>query len=118
MDEGAALEKRYTFARIAGSNPALSAITLPLFLRRQEPTAYPDFTPITDTNTLPLSRLTLNSPSLHTLWPMPSLGIGRIFPNLERCQSGRMGAPGERVGWATGLAGSNPALSAITHMSF
>ena len=26
MDEGAALEKRYTFARIAGSNPALSAI--------------------------------------------------------------------------------------------
>ena len=26
MVEGAALEKRYTFARIAGSNPALSAI--------------------------------------------------------------------------------------------
>ena len=25
-----------------------------------------------------------------------------------------MGAPGERVGWATGLAGSNPALSATT----
>ena len=91
MDEGAALEKRYTFTGIVGSNPTLSA-TLESVIES------PPLTRSGGENT--------GGQTAHVANPCRAV-------LLERCWSGRTGATGNRVVRETGLVGSNPTLSAV-----
>jgi hypothetical protein len=91
VDEGAALEKRYTFTGIVGSNPTLSAIL-------ESVIESPPLTRSGGDNT--------GGQTAHVANPYRAV-------QSERCWSGRTGATGNRVVRETGLVGSNPTLSAV-----